>query len=443
MPTKIRKRGENSYELCVSSGYDGQGKQVLHRKTVVVEGKTEEAKLRAAEKQYALFLGEVQRGQVATSGKMTLGQFYDYWKTKYAAPNHQAGTIVYNDSMFSRIRTALGQLRLDKIEPKHLLAFYENLAEPGIRKDPNEGRKKTKKDSSPEPPPTQEAKEKKPKLDTLSALTIKKHHVLINTLLNQAVKWNLIPYNPASRVEAPKAKASKKEVYDDKTTGEFLKALEGQETKHRLMCLLALTGGLCKEEIFGIEWRDIDFSKGTVNIDRASIYVSGQGIITKDCKNTHRHRIVSLPPATIQLLKQQNAEQAAKREKLGGTATNGGKWAGPEDPGNDRVFTAWNGAPAHPDSFYTWLRKFTDKTGLPPISPHTFRHMAATYLITSGTDIKTVSGKLGHSLASTTMNVYAHLMKSAEKKTANTMQNILDKVTAKATPKGKKKKQAK
>lgn len=428
MAGSIEKRGSDKYRLIVSCGMDANGKQIKKTKTVTCHD------LREAKRELSKLVTAIDSGQYASSGKMTLGQFYDYWKEKYAVHNHQAITMVYNDSLFSRIKTALGHIRLDKIEPKHLVAFYANLAEPGIRK-PRKKAKKAEDDKNPKTSPLEEDKPKeedKPNLAPLSPLTIKKHHVLLHTLLNQAMKWNLIPYNPASRAEPPKAKVNKKDIYDDKATGQFLNLLESQELKHRLMCLLALTGGLCKEEIFGVEWHDINFDEGTVNIDRASIYVSGKGIITKDCKNTHRHRTVSLPPLTIQLLEQHKTDQSAKRLKLGGTKTTGGKWEGAEEPDYDRVFTRWNGAPAHPDSFYTWLRKFVDKAKLPPVSPHSFRHMAATYLITNGTDVRTVSGKLGHSQTSTTMNIYAHLVKSAEKETANTMQNILEKVTTTA-----------
>jgi site-specific recombinase XerC len=65
--------------------------------------------------------------------------------------------------------------------------------------------------------------------------------------------------------------------------------------------------------------------------------------------------------------------------------------------------------------------------------------MSATFLIANGTDIRTVSGKLGHAQASTTMNIYAHLLKSAEQETANTMETFLQQTTdnAKQTKKSR------
>ena len=65
--------------------------------------------------------------------------------------------------------------------------------------------------------------------------------------------------------------------------------------------------------------------------------------------------------------------------------------------------------------------------------------MAATYLIAAGTDIRTVSGKLGHAQTSATMNIYSHLLKTAEQATADTMETFLQQTTEQA----KKNKQAK
>ena len=60
-----------------------------------------------------------------------------------------------------------------------------------------------------------------------------------------------------------------------------------------------------------------------------------------------------------------------------------------------------------------------------------FRHLSATYLITSGTDIRTVSGKLGHSRTSVTLDIYSHLVGDAEQETANTMEAFLSTATEK------------
>lgn len=106
-----------------------------------------------------------------------------------------------------------------------------------------------------------------------------------------------------------------------------------------------------------------------------------------------------------------------------------GKWEGAEEPEDDFVFTTWNGNVGHPDSLNNWLNKFTVKHGLPHISPHAFRHMSATYLLVNCVDVRTVSGKLGHSKTITTTDIYSHLLKSAEQQTANVMEWFLKQAT--------------
>ena len=50
-----------------------------------------------------------------------------------------------------------------------------------------------------------------------------------------------------------------------------------------------------------------------------------------------------------------------------------------------------------------WLRKFCERNNLRYVNIHSFRHLNATLLINSGTDVRTVSAALGHSQASTTL----------------------------------------
>lgn len=141
----VQKTGKHSWKLTVSSGFDGSGKRIRHTKTVHVTSDNEEQQEKEARKQLALFIADIEKGQTATSGKMTLEQFFEYWQENYAIGRHAPKTISFNKGLFKRIKEALGHKRLDKIEPKHLLSFYKNLAEPGVKQDPNAKRRKKKR----------------------------------------------------------------------------------------------------------------------------------------------------------------------------------------------------------------------------------------------------------------------------------------------------------
>ena len=64
---------------------------------------------------------------------------------------------------------------------------------------------------------------------------------------------------------------------------------------------------------------------------------------------------------------------------------------------------------------------FLERHNLPRISFHQLRHTNASLLISSGEDIVTVSGRLGHADKNITLNTYSHLIKSKEAQVANKM----------------------
>nr|DAZ41560.1 MAG TPA: hypothetical protein [Caudoviricetes sp.] len=50
---------------------------------------------------------------------------------------------------------------------------------------------------------------------------------------------------------------------------------------------------------------------------------------------------------------------------------------------------------------------------------------ASTLLIAAHQDVRTVSNRLGHAQASTTMNIYAHALKENDRTASNALENML------------------
>jgi integrase len=396
MPSKIKKRGADSYLLSVSAGFDAKGKRITHTKTVICTSDRE------AKKEYARFLVQVEQGQITNSGKMTLNQYFDYWKQNFANNSLAASTMATYEHYFKRINEALGHKRLDKIEPIHLNTFFTNLQEPILR-------------------------DKEGNSAYLAHASIKKYYALLSIMLNRAVKWNLIPYNPITRIELPRAKRKQRQIYNQEELGRFLVLLENEPLKYQIMILLALTGGLRREEIVALEWQHIDLKENAVSIEQAAVYVPKKGIILKDTKTASSNRKITISAGIISMLKRHKIEQATRQLELGD------KWL--KDEGHNFIFTTWNGKQAHPHGLNSWLKRFVKNNHLPAVNVHAFRHMSASYLIVQGVDIRTVAGKLGHNNPSTTMDIYAHLVKSAEKETANIMDNFIQDTILKAKKK--------
>ncbi|MDW7652474.1 MAG: tyrosine-type recombinase/integrase, partial [Bacillota bacterium] len=61
---------------------------------------------------------------------------------------------------------------------------------------------------------------------------------------------------------------------------------------------------------------------------------------------------------------------------------------------------------------------------LPHLNFHGLRHTSTTLLIGQGVHAKTISSRLGHSNISTTMDIYAHHLKSADKEAADKLDGL-------------------
>ena len=414
MKGSIERRGENSFRLVISDGTDGGGKRQKFTNLFKADDSLSDAKkVEAAESALAEFITDHRRGLTAQSGGMTVTGLWEYWLEHHARPTLEETTIIYYENMWPRIRDSIGSLRLDRVQPKNIQSFIKNLAEPGIKKI------QQKKEAPVD-------KKEKPQAK-LSPVTIRKYHAVLQGMFSKAVLWRLMSFNPCEHTEAPRGKQKEKAIYDLETTGKFLASLEGEEVRHQLMILLALSAGLRREEIFGLRWSDID---GNIISIRKARVVAGGKVITKEPKTASSMRSISVPTEVVALIKRHSAKEAEKKLKKGDL------WQGK----HDLVFTTYDGSDLHPQSMNNFLRRFCTDNGFHAIQPHAFRHMAGTFLITSGTDYKTVSGKLGHSRASITMNTYAHLLKSAEQETANTMTGILADARQQAKDSNEKKK---
>ena len=64
------------------------------------------------------------------------------------------------------------------------------------------------------------------------------------------------------------------------------------------------------------------------------------------------------------------------------------------------------------------MQQLLKKSGLPNIRFHDLRHTFATHALTSGVDAKTLSGILGHTNASFTVDIYSHITDTMQRQAA-------------------------
>jgi hypothetical protein len=72
------------------------------------------------------------------------------------------------------------------------------------------------------------------------------------------------------------------------------------------------------------------------------------------------------------------------------------------------------------------MKDILKKAELPSIRFHDLRHTFATHALTSGVDAKSLSGILGHTNASFTLDTYTHITTDMQKNAADIVGDILE-----------------
>ncbi len=193
----------------------------------------------------------------------------------------------------------------------------------------------------------------------LSNKTIQHHHRMISAMLNTAVRWQLIPSNPAQRVKPPKVQRTEAKYLDEKQTAKLIGLLDDAPVQNRMIILLLIYSGLRRGELCGLEWDDLDFEHNLMSVRRTSQYLPGKGIFTKETKTESSVRTIRLATRVFDLLRDFRRWQMERQLLMGD------RWIG-----SNRLFTAENGGPVHPDNITKWFHDFIAKTDLPQISIH-------------------------------------------------------------------------
>lgn len=455
MATIEKRQGKNntSYLITVCLGRDAQGKQVRHRKTYTPPVGWSEARAhKEAQRQAVLFEEEIEKGY-QLDNRQSFQEYAAYVLETKRRQNVRERTLERYEEMLLRVNAEIGFLKLVDIRPAHLNNFYSKLQKEGSRR--TEGKATTKIDlktylrergltlarvaelsglgvntvslackqavSESSAKKIAEALGEKPEklftiyrdMTPLSDKTVLEHHRLISTILAQAEKEMLVPYNAAAKASPPRPVRHEPNYFQPEEVHELLDASWDAPLKYRVFLHLLVVTGARRGEIAGLKWEKLDLKTGKMHISSGLYYSGKRGIYEGDTK-TGEQRWLKIPEETIELLKQLKQAQEELKEK------NGVCW---QETGY--VFVRDDGRPMSPQTFSQWLSKFTKRHNLPHANPHAFRHTAASILIAFGTDIVTVSKLLGHASVTTTESFYAHLIEEAKSAASGTLTDVL------------------
>ena len=249
----------------------------------------------------------------------------------------------------------------------------------------------------------------------LSPASIRHVHAVLRGALGQAVRWGWISSNAAASASPPKLRRREITPPPMHAARTLLEAADTHDVDFGAVLRVLVATGARRGEVCGLRWSDVDVAGSTVTIRRSVASVAG-GTVVKETK-THAARRIAVDAETLEALerRRERAQQLAEACRC------------PFDP-HGFVFTLepTGSRPLHPDTITGGFQRLCRRAGLDGVRLHDLRHLHATQLLAAGVPVRTVSGRLGHANAATTLNVYAHFLEASDREAADVIAGLLD-----------------
>jgi integrase len=231
--------------------------------------------------------------------------------------------------------------------------------------------------------------------------------MILRAALQREVRARLIPYNVADGIEKPSVKKRRDlTIWSPAQMAAFLAAANGDALFP--FWHLTLLEGMRRSEALGLRWRDLrwnaDASACTAVVVQTVVtdeHHGGRPLVQTRTKTRAGARSVMLTAATVTALKLHRDLQASRRRTLTDV------WGD-----HDLIVTNELGDVVRPDSVKGHRIRIMAAAGVPALTTHDLRHVAATVMLQAGTPLILVSHKIGHSSTATTADIYGHIAPS-------------------------------
>ncbi len=379
MPGHIRQRGD-AWELRVYVGRDPTTGRKKYLTRTFRGGK------RAAEQELAKLVVEVGGGG-HSSQDTTVSDLIDQWLELITPERSPTTARGYRWIVDNYILPTLGEVPLSKLKPAQLDAFYGNLRTNGGSKS-----------------------------QPLSPATVRQVHAILRTSLNQAVKWGWLASNPVLKATPPRIR--RPEIVPPAPADVLRLIAEADVVDPDLGAFLrtSCTTGARRGELCALRWRDVDLKERRVVIAHNLVEGKNGQLVEKDTK-THAVRRIALDDTTVEVLGEHKKRMEVRAKTCGATIAP-----------DCYVFTkSVDGIkPWVPNEVTKVFIQLRNRVGLTGVRLHDLRHFAATRLLAAGVPVRTVSGRLGHANAATTLGVYAHFVEESDREAADALGAVLE-----------------
>ena len=371
----VRKREDGRWEGRIVVGHKQNGEPIFR----YVLAKTQKELLDKLHRDLEAF----QDVELTEDSRMTLGEWLDRWMEDYGAATLRPNTLrSYEQFIRCYIKPYLGNKIVSRVTRMDIQKLYRKLKHEGrVREHPEYGHE-------------------------LSDTMVLRIHAMLHRCLKDAEAAHVIARNPTDGAVVPKASYRPKQILTKEQMDTFLTAVDRSEI-WRDFFYTELTTGLRRGEICGLMWQDFDEKAGTLKILRSVNVPKAGELEIGETKTSQGRRTIRLPPSTVQRLKERKQHAVSQ-------------WIFPEPLAPEK--------PVRPSAAYYWMKVLLKEAGLPHIRFHDLRHTFATHALASGVDAKTLSGILGHTNASFTLDTYTHVTPDMQRAASDVVGGFLKKL---------------
>jgi len=370
-------RYKNGWRASLTIGRNNDGK--LIRKQFYGKTKSEVMKKLDEYKAKNMF------NLLPTDNSVTLEEWTDKWLNIYKINEIKQQSYEKYEGLFRNYikGSIIGSLKLRELKGIHLQNYYNNLMA----------------------------------IDKKTPSLVRSLNKMIGSSISHAQKENYIILNPTKAVIIPKQ--TKRTVVEHFTLEEqkaFLKSLIGD--RQNTLYVLAFGTGIRMGELLALRWKDVDFEKSTISIDKSIRRVQDlkqeNGRKTKFIEQTPKTmsscRTIPLPIHVFDSIKSHKIKQEEEKVKAVDLYKD-----------DDYMFCTEIGKPLDARNVRRAYERALKRVNIKYRKFHAIRHTYATRLFENGVPIKTVQSLLGHSNFNTTLDIYTHVTENEKLKGVETL----------------------
>lgn len=332
---------------------------------------------REAERVLRSRIEEIENTFERKAADCSVEAFLAHWMETYCKTRLAANTVRgYEVNIHKHIVPGIGKIPLNRLQPKDVQKLYTDLANAG-----------------------------------LSGTSIRYVHNNLHRALGYAVKSLLIPRNPADFVEAPRIDRYEATTLTPEQVVNLLQACADKEIY--LPVLLAVSLGLRRGEVLGLQWNDVDMQHHTLTIRRSANF-SKDGMALASPKTKNSRRTLLIPEHLQVVLLNAKTTQQGLSQAIGESY----------NPLN-LVCCRADGSVYTASVLQHQFRELLEVCGLPHIRFHDLRHTNATLMLRNAVPAKIVSSMLGHSSIGITMDTYSHVITEMQEGATTVMDDLL------------------